>query len=89
MKTMNLKILGITGAILASMSMLTVANAQSVRHDFLDARAARRDIRHLEADRARALRYRSWSKVAQDDRLISSDRFWIARDKHKIERGGG
>jgi hypothetical protein len=53
----------------------------------MDARAAKRDIARLQADRARAVHFKNWSKVAQDDRLIASDRFWIQRDKHKMEHG--
>jgi hypothetical protein len=88
MKQPNLKKLSILGICLASLTMVSVANAQSVRHDFMDATAARRDISRLKVDRARALRFKNWGKVAQDDRLISSDRFWIMKDKNKIRRSG-
>jgi hypothetical protein len=88
MKQLNLKNLGLFVMCLASMSILSMAGAQTVRHDFMDANAARRDIQNLKVDRARALRFKNWGKVAQDDRLISSDRFWIMKDKNKIRRAG-
>jgi len=66
----------------------SMASAQSVKHDFMDIAAARRDIHRLQIDRARAVSYGNWSKVAQDDRLIRSDRFWIQRDRNKVHRAG-
>lgn len=88
MKASNLITLGKFSVFLACMSLFVGASAQTVRHDFLDASAARRDIKHLQKDRARALRFHNWGKVAQDDRLIASDRYWIKRDKNKIRRSG-
>jgi hypothetical protein len=66
-----------------------IAAAPSVRHDFMDVKAAKRDIRRLQKDRHRAVKYHNWAKVAQDDRLIASDRFWIQRDSHRIKHAGG
>lgn len=84
----NLK-LGTLTLIAVCMASIGAADAQSVKHDFMDAHAARLDIIKLKADRRRALRYKNWGKVAQDDRLIAQDKFWIARDKNKIRRAGG
>jgi len=88
MRYLTLKNLLVVGMWVASLGSLTVVNAQTVRHDFLDAKAAQRDIWHLKQDRARALHFHNWGKVAQDDRLISSDRFWIMKDKNRIRRAG-
>jgi hypothetical protein len=61
-----------------------LAVADSVKHDFLNIAAAKRDIAKLKRERARAVRYKNWGKVAQEDRLIQSDRFWIKRYRHRI-----
>ncbi len=89
MKLTNLKNLALMGVCLASIGVASTASAQSVKHDFMDSRAARRDIQHLKKDRARAVRFKNLGKVAQDDRLIAADRDGIKRDKNKIRRGGG
>jgi hypothetical protein len=71
-------------ACVSVVAMVSVAGAQTVRHDKMDSRAARRDISRLQKDRARAVHYKNWAKVAQDDRLIGSDRLWIRKDAHKV-----
>jgi len=87
----NLKIgkLAVLTAGVMALGMTSIASAQTVRHDFMDATAARRDIAKLKVDRAFAARTHDWGKVAQDDRLIAQDRFWIHRDEWKIRRAGG
>ena len=89
MKTLNTaRFVGLALCV-ASVCLAASADAQAIRHDKMDARAARRDIARLQKDRARAVHYKNWSKVAQDDRLIASDRFWVTRDHHKVENSGG
>jgi hypothetical protein len=91
MMTTTLKNFVILGAGRAAIALPALAGAQSLRHDYLDAQAARKDIRRLQADRARAVRYHNWGKVAQDDRLIGQDRYWIYKDRGRIQnaRMGG
>ena len=66
-------------------ALVAVAPAQTMRHDHMDARAARMDIKRLKMDRKVAMRTHNWGKVAQDDRLLAADRHFIKMDK----RGGG
>jgi len=60
----------------------------SVRHDFMNVAAAKRDIARLQGKRATAVKYKNWGKVAQDDRLIQQDRFWILKYRHRIHNAG-
>jgi hypothetical protein len=85
MKISTLGNLFVVSACVAALGLGSIAAAQSVKHDHLDARAARADIARLQKDRRRAVRFHNLAKVAQDDRLIASDRFWIRRDQHKIK----
>jgi len=85
---MNLK-LGKLAILAATLGIMGSANAQSVRHDKMDARAARADIAKLQRDRRSAVRHKNWKKVAQDDRLIEADRRWTRKDVQKIRRSGG
>ena len=62
------------------------ASAQSRRHDLMDARAARAAIRRLEKDRRKAVRTHNFGKIAQDDRLIAADRYFIKMDEIKARR---
>ncbi len=71
-------------ACLATFATVAVAPAQSKHHVRLDQRAAQADIKRLQKDRRRALKYQNWGKVAQDDRLIAADKLWILKDKHKL-----
>ncbi len=50
------------------------------------ARAARADIRRLEKDRRKAVRTHNFGKIAQDDRLIAADRYFIKMDAIKARR---
>jgi len=50
--------------------------------------AAKRDIARLQGKRATAVKYKNWGKVAQDDRLIQQDRFWILKYRHRIHNAG-
>jgi len=84
----NLK-LGTLTLIAVCMASVGAAGAQTVTHDFMDAHAARLDIMKLKAERRKAVHYKNWGKVAQEDRLIAQDKFWIQRDKNKIKRAGG
>jgi hypothetical protein len=94
MKTLNIKISTLVGIFLGSVSFTNVASAQivsaprSVHRDFLDLKAAKRDIANLRADRRRAKRFGNASKAAQDTRLIEADQFWIKRYQHRIKKGG-
>ncbi len=72
----------------AALGFASIAGAQTVRHDKMDARAARADIRRLQMDRRMALRHHDWGKVKQDDRLIRADQHWIHKDVRKVERAG-
>jgi hypothetical protein len=81
--------LGNIVALATCLAIFGSASAQAVKHEWLDAKAARRDIARLQVDRHRAVRYHNWAKIAQDDRLIESDRLWIKKDMHKIEHAGG
>ena len=75
-------------AVVATTAILVVAvpaQAQSTRHTFMDLQAVKRDIYKLERDRAIARRNYEWKKVAQDNRLIAQDRYWLRRDTQKLE----
>ena len=62
------------------------AQADSTKHTWMDLEAAKRDARQLEHDREMARRHHDWKKVAQDDRLIAQDLYWIHKDERKLER---
>ena len=81
----NIK-LGTLVFLAACMATLGAAGAQTVRHDKMDARAARADIRRLRADRRRAVRMGNWGKVKQDDRLIAADQHFVRKDARKVIR---
>jgi len=81
--------LGNLALVAACLAIFGSASAQSIRHDFMDARAARADILKLQSDRRMAVRTHNWGKIAQDDRLIAADRHWIRKDAQKVRNGGG
>lgn len=85
----QIKTIGILGLCMAAIGVASFAGAQSVRHDRMDARAARADIRRLQADRAQARMDHNWGKVAQDNRLISRDRQFTRKDTRKVIRATG
>jgi len=89
MKTNTLRNFSILGICAAAICTAPFATAQSVRHDYMDSAAARKDIRRLKRDRALALRTHNMGKVAQDDRLIAADRHFVRKDTRKVIRGGG
>ncbi len=72
----------------ASVASAQIVNAESPHHDWLDAKAAQKDILRLQADRRRALKYRNWSKVAQDERLIKADELWLLKYRHRLHHSG-
>ena len=82
----NMKTIIAVVAATAAFAMAVPAHAQSTKHTYMDLQAAKRDIRRLEEDRAMARRYHEWKKVAQDDRLIAQDRYWVRRDENKLDR---
>ncbi len=88
MKLSNLKLgsIALTAICLAS---FIPAAAQSVRHDRMDARAARADIRNLMVVRRRCIKYKNWRKLKQTDRLIARDQKFINKDVRKVRRSGG
>jgi hypothetical protein len=89
MKSQTVKNSIVLAVCFAAFAVAPFASAQSVHHVKMDERAAKADIKRLQKDRKRALKYGNWGKVAQDDRLISSDKFWIHRDMHKVQHSKG
>ena len=71
---------------LCAIGSSSIAGAQSVRHDVMDAKAARRDIRRLTLDMAQARAAHNWGKVAQDKRLIAADKHFTHKDWRKVAR---
>jgi hypothetical protein len=87
-KMTNLK-LGTLGLLAACVLSIGIAGAQSVRHDRMDARSARADIKRLKHIRKNDVRHQNWGKVAQDDRLIAADRHFVHKDVRKVDQSGG
>ncbi len=81
---MNMKTSLLLVATAAFLATAVPAQSKTTRHEFMDLEAAKRDIRKLEHDRAMAKRNHDWKKVAQDDRLIAQDRFWIKQNEIKL-----
>ena len=81
---------------LSSVALLAVclassipAVAQSVRHNRMDVKAARADIRRLQVIRRRCIKYKNYRKLDQTNRLIAEDQRFINQDKRKIRKSGG
>ena len=79
MNTTNLKLATIVLLTLILATLIPTA-AQSARHDKMDARAARADVRRLMVIRRRCIKYKNWRKLDQTDRLIAKDKQFIAQD---------
>ncbi|MDR3691800.1 MAG: hypothetical protein P4L46_20640 [Fimbriimonas sp.] len=88
MKFTNLK-LGSIALLAICLAGSIPAAAQSIRHNRMDAKAARADIRRLKVIRRRCVKYKNWGKLMQTDRLIAEDKKFIHRDSHKIHNAGG
>jgi len=89
MKQITFRTLAVLGSCMAAMSFASFASAQSIHHDKMDAKAAMKDIRRLQADKAMARRNHDWKKVEQDQRLIDADRHFVRKDVRKVIRAGG
>jgi len=81
MKPLNLK-LGSIALLTICMATLIPAAAQSERHDRMDARAAKADVRRLMVIRRRCIKYKNWRKLDQTNRLIAKDKEFISQDGH-------
>ena len=81
--------LGTFGLLVVCVASFGLAGAQSVRHDKMDARAAKADIIRLQAERRQAKIDHNWGKVAQDDRLIAADKHFLKKDVRKVKQAGG
>jgi hypothetical protein len=88
MKQFNLGKLVVLALCLGAIGVAASADAQSVRHDIMDARGAKADIIKLKADRAIAKHQHNWGKVKQDNRLIANDRKFLHKDIHKVRNSG-
>lgn len=81
MKPLNLK-LGSIALLIICLASFIPAAAQSMRHNRMDARAARADVRRLMVIRRRCIKYKNWRKLDQTNRLIAKDKQFIAQDGH-------
>ncbi len=94
MRTNTLKTLAAFGAAVTAVILPTMGQAQligeqpTLLHDYMDAKAARRDIARLRLDQRRARQYGNFSKAMQDQRLIDADRYWVRKDVGRIRNSG-
>ena len=81
----NLK-LGSIAIVTLFLAYAIPAIAQSTRHNRMDVKAAKADIRRLQVIRRRCIKYKNFRKLDQTNRLIAEDQRFINQDARKIRK---